>query len=122
MSGTESVRPSASSSVSASSEMTTLREEPGFQVPKNSCQLPSNVALIVLNNFLDEVELVVCKSRAALEPDRVELELGLRTGPFDVDARRFVPIAGVEEKPIRTASQDGRQNVMLSCSPHQGNR
>ncbi len=57
---------------------------------------------MILNDFLDAVKLVVCESTAALEADRVEPELRLRTAVFDMNVRRFAPIARIKEKPIRT--------------------
>jgi hypothetical protein len=33
---------------------------------------------------------------------------------LNVDVRRFVPVPGVEEEPVRLAAQDGRHHTRLS--------
>jgi hypothetical protein len=53
---------------------------------------------MILDDFLDAIEFPARESTAALEAYRVERELGLRVISFDVDVRRFVPVARVEEK------------------------
>lgn len=52
-------------------------------------------------NHLESADLFPVESTAAVKPDRIKPEFSYLILSFDMDMRRFISVAGIEEKPIR---------------------
>jgi hypothetical protein len=59
------------------------------------------------------VEVLPAETATTLKSDGIEPELGLPVVAFDVDMRRFAPVARVEEKSVRATSEYSWHGAML---------
>jgi hypothetical protein len=76
---------------------------------------PQQPAVVFPNDGCKPSEFARAKTAAILESQRRQPELGDLRFTFNVNVRRFVPITGVKEKPIRPTSQDGRRHPERLC-------
>jgi hypothetical protein len=68
---------------------------------------------MILDQLADSINLFSGETAAALQPNGVEPELRLAVVAFDMDVRRLIPIAGIEEEPEWTHAEYSRHVLML---------
>src|SRR5262249_37802265 len=69
--------------------------------------------LVLLDQLPDAVNFLAAETVAALQPHRIEPELGLAVVALDVDVRRPAAVAGIEEEPERPAAEHRRHAPRL---------
>ena len=69
---------------------------------------------MALHQLLDLPNLRGPEASAGLEPNRIQPELRGAVISLDMNMRRLVPIAGVEEQAIRPRPQDCRHEFTLT--------
>jgi hypothetical protein len=67
---------------------------------------------MLANEAGDPAKLCPIESSAASEPHGVEPELGNALVPLDVDMRRFVTIARIEEEPVWPNPESSRHRLV----------
>jgi hypothetical protein len=77
---------------------------------------------VSLDDFLETVEFLARKPSASLEADGINPKLCFAVVMLDVDVRRFVPIARVEEEPIGAVSEDRRHGIIIGHGGSTTNR
>jgi hypothetical protein len=77
---------------------------------------------MLLDQLVDSVDLFSTKAVTALQSNGVEPELRLTVVPLYMNMRRLAPIAGIEEEPERTYSENSRHVPMLHRPGATGNR
>ena len=71
---------------------------------------------MLLDEPLNPLDLDSPESTAALQPDRIEPELGEVVVTLHVDMRWFIAVISIEEEPIRAKSQHGRHRDRVAGS------
>jgi hypothetical protein len=71
-----------------------------ISIAKELIPTPQQIFSVFFNQSLYAIDFASTKASTTLKANRIEPELGFHVFPFDVDVRRFVSIAGVEEKPV----------------------
>jgi hypothetical protein len=112
--GTETVRPSCKSTVSARAETRTslaiAASVAGFEVVMPCLQ---QFRLVLTDNSLNSVQFAFRKPVVVRDPDRRQpARGGLALAP-NVDVRCLMSVAGKEEEPIRAAPEHGRAHGII---------
>src|SRR6266851_2349764 len=103
--GAAMLRPSANSTDSVSLLISTcVASGVGLSAVKELIPCLQEVPLVSLHQIADSVDLLPTEPMAAFDLDRVEPELRLAVVALNVNVRRLVAVAGVEEKPKRSAA------------------
>lgn len=107
------VRPSESSAVRWSS-VTTSAVTRMCCVSTAEKVIPGIRQLLVMfgNNLLDPPQLLSGEASATFEPDGNKPEFGFALIALHVNMSRFIAVASVKEKPIRSTPQDCRHRIL----------
>lgn len=109
MSGTETVRPSFSSTMRLSAVTRTFFAA-AVSVARLEVVMPRlhQFGLVLPNECLHSVQFRRREPTVVLQPNRLQPKLGCPTSSSDVDVYRFAAVARKEEQPIRSALEDRR--------------
>lgn len=69
--------------------------------------------LVFLYKLLYSTDFIAVEATTVYKPDRIEPELSFIVNPLNVDVRRLVTVAGIEEKPVSINSQCSRHYPLL---------
>src|SRR3954454_1101964 len=71
------------------------------------------VLLVLLDDLLDLVDLPAGEPSASLQPNGIKPILRLEVVALDMDVRWLIPIAGIEEEPVWSATKDGWHRLRI---------
>src|SRR3954468_4160377 len=113
--GAEIVRPSARSTVNASS-VTAISSALTVPISRLEIFIPTSQQklLVFFDQSLDPHDLTTAEALTVLESNRLQPELCDLVLAFHMDVRRLVPISCIEEKPVRSRTKNGRHRGLSS--------